>query len=134
MRGLFGLLAFIMMSGCASFPPACMPPAQAMVTAEMYFGRNIGDRLGVSDAAFADFAVREITPRFPQGLTVVDARGQWRDTDRGHVVREPSKVVLLTFTDSAEARASLVAIAEAYKSRFRQQAVMTTVRPGCATF
>lgn len=134
MRGLFGLLAFIIMSGCASLPPACVPPAQVMVTAEMYFGRNIGDRLGVSDAAFADFTAREITPRFPQGLTVVDARGQWRDTDRGNVVRELSKVVLLTFTDSADARANLLAISDAYKSRFSQQAVMTTVRAGCATF
>jgi hypothetical protein len=46
-----------------------------MATVEMYFGRKIGDRVGVSDAAFLDFTANEITPRFPQGLTVVDARG-----------------------------------------------------------
>lgn len=134
MRGLFGLFAAVMLSGCASLPAACVPPAQTVATAEIYFGRNIGDRVGVSDAAFADFTAREITPRFPQGLTVVDARGQWRDPDRGRVLREPSKVVLITFTDSAEARANLGAIADVYKRTFRQQSVLTTVRSGCATF
>ena len=133
MRCLFGLLA-IMLSGCASLPPACMPPAQTMATAEIYFGRNIGDRVGVSDAAFANFTAREITPRFPQGLTIIDARGQWRGAGHGRVVREPSKVVLVTFADSAEARANLAAIAAAYKRTFRQESVLTTVRASCATF
>ncbi|MDO8979899.1 MAG: DUF3574 domain-containing protein [Afipia sp.] len=134
MRCLFGLLAVIMLSGCASLPPVCMPPEQTMTTAEMYFGRNVGDRVGVSNSAFADFTAREITPRFPQGLTIVDARGQWRGADHGRVVREPSKVVLVTFTDSAEARANLAVIAEAYKRTFRQESVLTTVRASCATF
>ena len=83
-----------------------------MVSAELLFGRNIGDRLGVSDAAFADFLAREITPRFPDGLTVVDARGQWRDAERSRIVREPSKLVLLTFPDDAARREKLTAIAE----------------------
>lgn len=105
-----------------------------MAAAEIYFGRNIGDRIGVSNAAFADFTASEITPRFPQGLTIVDARGQWRDDERGRIVREPSKLVLVTFTDSAETRAHLVAIAAAYKQKFRQQSVLTAVRATCATF
>lgn len=134
MRRLLGLLVAVMLSGCASLPPACVPPAQSMVTAEMYFGRNIGGRVGVSDAAFAKFTAREITPRFPQGLTVVDGRGQWRDTENGRVLREPSKVVLITFTDSPDARANLGAIANAYKQTFRQQSVLTTVRSSCASF
>ena len=134
MRPLLGLFAVVALSGCASLPPACVPPAQSMVTAEMYFGRNIGDRVGVSEAAFTQFTAREITPRFPQGLTVVDGRGQWRDTENGRVLREPSKVVLVTFTDSLEARANLGAIADAYKQTFRQQSVLTTVRATCASF
>jgi hypothetical protein len=134
MHRLLGLFAVVALSGCASLPSACVPPAQSMVTAEMYFGRNIGDRVGVSDAAFTNFTAREITPRFPQGLTVVDGRGQWRDTENGRVLREPSKVVLVTFTDSPEARTNLGAIADAYKQTFRQQSVLTTVRSTCASF
>jgi hypothetical protein len=105
-----------------------------MVTAELFFGRNIGDRLGVSDADFAEFLAREITPRFPDGLTVVDARGQWRDGERGRIVREPSKLVVLIFRDDAAKRENLSTIVEAYKNRFRQQSVLTALRTSCVTF
>ncbi|MBI4274302.1 MAG: DUF3574 domain-containing protein [Rhizobiales bacterium] len=115
-------------------PLACVPPQQPMVSAEMLFGRNIGNRLGVSEAEWAHFVTAEITPRFPDGLTVIDAKGQWRDTARGNVVREPSKVVLITFRDEASKRDALLAIAEAYKTRFKQQGVAVITRPTCVSF
>src|SRR2546421_6444833 len=61
--------------------------------AELIFGRKIGDRIGVSEAQWARFLDREITPRFPDGLTVIDTRRQWRDTLRKNIVREAGKVV-----------------------------------------
>ena len=135
----FALPAFLLavapaICACTALPQACMPPAESMVAAELVFGRKIGDRLGVSEAAFAAFLAREVTPRFPDGLTVVDARGQWRDTDRGAIVREPSKLVLLTFRDDAAKRENLSAIAEAYKRQFRQQSVLMSLRWSCVTF
>jgi hypothetical protein len=105
-----------------------------MVSAELLFGRKIGDRIGVSEAAFATFLAQEITPRFPDGVTVVDARGQWRDQDRGAIVREPSKLVLLTFRDEPQKRENLTVIAEAYKRQFRQQSVLLSLRASCVTF
>jgi hypothetical protein len=111
-----------------------MSPSRMMASAEMVFGRNIGDRSGVSEIAFADFVTREITPRFPDGLTVIDGNGQWRDSARGSNVRERAKVVLLTFADDAQKRAELVAIADSYKRRFSQQSVLTQVRNVCASF
>jgi uncharacterized protein DUF3574 len=104
-----------------------------MISAELLFGPKIGDRVGVSESAFAQFVATEVTPRFPDGLTIVDARGQWRD-GRGTIIREPSKVMLLTFRDDAKKRADLGAIAAAYKQRFHQQSVLTAVRSVCATF
>jgi hypothetical protein len=123
-----------LLSACMMLPQACAPPAESMVTAELLFGRNIGDRLGVSDAAFADFLAREITSRFPEGLTVVDARGQWRDGERGRIVREPSKLVLVTFRDESKKRESLSTIVEVYKDKFRQQSVLTSLRTSCVAF
>jgi len=121
-------------SGCASLPQSCMSPSRMMASAEMVFGRNIGNRPGVSDIAFADFVTREITPRFPDGLTVIDGDGLWHDRARGSNVRERAKIVLLTFTDDAQKRADLVAIADSYKRRFSQQSVLTQVRNVCASF
>ena len=61
--------------------------------AELMFGRKIGDRIGVSEGEWGRFVDREITPRFPAGLTVFNAAGQWRDKDSNKIVREPSKIV-----------------------------------------
>jgi len=127
--------AAIALSGCASLqPPACLPPQQAMLSAELAFGRHIGGRPGVSDEAFARFTAEEITPRFPDGLTVVDSVGQWRDPARERVVREKSKLVLIMFADDPAKRAALTEIAEAYKRQFHQQSVMVAVRPSCVAF
>lgn len=135
MRWLLACLAAATLAGCAALPgPACLPPSQPMLSAELAFGRNIGDRLGVSDAEFTRFTAEEITPRFPEGLTVLDGAGQWRDSERGHVVREKAKLVTLVFAEDPVRRAALSAIAEAYKQRFKQQAVMVSVRPSCVSF
>ncbi len=73
-----------------------------------------------------------MTPRFPDGFTVLDARGQWRDA--GAIVREPSKVLVIALQDEARDRAEIAAVAEAYKARFRQQSVLTMVRQACVSF
>jgi hypothetical protein len=129
------LTVSVLMSGCAWLPPqACLPPSRIMVSAEMIFGRNIGDRPGISESAFANFVAREITPRFPDGLTVIDGDGQWRDGVRNVDVRERAKVVLITFADDAQKRADLVAIADSYKRQFSQQSVLTKVGNVCVSF
>ena len=91
------LMIVFALSGCTSLPQPCVAPARLMATADMMFGRNVGNRLVVSDQAFAQFLAAEVTPRFPDGLTVIDARGQWRD-GAGALVREPAKVVLLVLS------------------------------------
>jgi hypothetical protein len=102
--------------------------------AELMFGRKIGERIGVSNTAWARFVDREITPRFPNGFTVIDAQGQWRDTDHNKVMREPSKLVQIVLQGTDEDQQRLGEIAAAYKVRFRQQSVGIIVRPACVGF
>jgi Protein of unknown function (DUF3574) len=98
------------------------------------FGRKTGDRMRVSDAAWGRFVDREITPRFPEGLTIIDARGQWRDPDRNRIVREPSKLVQIVLPGKDEDQQRLAQIAAAYKTRFQQQSVGIIVRAACVAF
>ncbi|MCG6206034.1 DUF3574 domain-containing protein [Rhodopseudomonas sp. HC1] len=135
MRLLMVCVATAALGGCAALPgPACLPPSQPMLSAELAFGRNIGDRPGVSDAQFKRFAAEEITPRFPDGFTVVDGVGQWRDPERHSIVHEKAKLVTLVFAEDSAKRVALSEIAEAYKRRFRQQGVLVAVRPSCVSF
>jgi hypothetical protein len=113
---------------------ACNAPQQSMQQVELTFGRNIGNRLGVSEAAWTRFLAREVTLRFPDGLSVLDAAGQWQDKTRGRVVREPSKLVMILTADDAPARDKIAAIVAAYKEQFHQQSVGVISRPVCAAF
>jgi hypothetical protein len=113
---------------------SCLRPQAPMVEAQLMFGRNIGGRLGVSEIRFAQFLEREIVPRFPDGLTVVDATGRWRDAGSGRLIREPSKMVTVIVAQDASLQAKIDAIAAAYKRLFRQDSVGVVIRQACVSF
>lgn len=114
--------------------PACHGRQQHKLVAELTFGRDIGRRVGVSETAWTRFLAREITPRFPEGLTVLDAAGQWRDQDSGRIVREPSKLVMIVLPGKADDQARLDAVVQAYKRQFHQQSVGLVLQAGCVLF
>src|SRR5262249_18530888 len=115
-------------------PLACGGSGKPQQVAELMFGRKIGDRIAVSAAQWARFVDREITPRFPDGLSVLDAKGQWRDPERNRIVHEPSKLVQIVLPGRPEDLDRLTEIAEAYKRQFRQQSVGMIVRAACVSF
>jgi hypothetical protein len=121
-------------AAAAAAEAACGAPQQAMQQIELMFGRNIGGRLGVSEAAWSRFLAREVTPRFPDGLTVVDAASQWRDKEGGALVREPSKLLTIVTAEDPSTPDKIAAIVAAYKQQFRQQSVAVITRPVCAAF
>ncbi|MGB6760521.1 MAG: DUF3574 domain-containing protein, partial [Xanthobacteraceae bacterium] len=61
------------------------------------------------------FVAHEITPRFPDGFTVTDASGQWRDSADGTIVHEPSERVEIVLPGTADDESRLDAIVSAYK-------------------
>jgi hypothetical protein len=123
------------LAGCAAMPAApCVGGASERVVAELLFGRNIGDRVSVSESAFKRFVDEEVTRRFPDGLTIFDARGQYRDGERNRLVREPSKVILIVLSDEARDSPRLTEVVEAYKRRFNQQSVGVITRRSCVAF
>jgi hypothetical protein len=133
-RTAVALLLALAPAASASAQIACRADQKASAVVEMMFGRKIGERIGVTNAAWARFVDREITPRFPDGLSVVDAAGQWQDPVRKRVVREPSKIVTIVLRDSDKGQSEIEAIAQAYKKQFRQQSVGVIVRPACVSF
>jgi hypothetical protein len=112
----------------------CLGGQRPTQVAELMFGRNIGSRLGVNEAEWGRFVDREIISRFPNGLTVLNAGGQWRDEATKKIVREPSKLVQIVLPGQVEDIARLNEIVAAYKRRFKQQSVVMIVRPACVSF
>ena len=100
----------------------------------VYFGREKGDGAMVTEEEWSGFLADTVTPRFPDGLTVVDARGQWLDTSEGRLYVESTKLlnVLVPSGVTDVGLASVRAVSDEYKSRFDQQAVFYTTLPACA--
>jgi hypothetical protein len=112
---------------------ACPAPLQAWTQIDLYFGRNIGGRGLVNERMFRSFLAEEVTPRFPDGLSVIEVAGQFRD-DRLGIVREPTKLLVLLVPDRAAVARKVAAVVDRYKRRFRQRSVLRTERPICLAF
>ena|SRR5664279_5166871 len=107
----------------------CSGAQKVWVVADLLFGRT-----HVSEASFARFVTAEVTPRFPDGFTVIDARGQWRNPDSQKISRERSTVLMIAMPPGAGNDERLQEIIESYKARFKQQSVGLIVRSACVSF
>ena len=116
--------------GCA-FPATTCPAGLSLLTkAELFFGRGLAGGGEVSEGEWQHFVDSEITPRFPDGLTIEDAAGQWKGS--AGPVRERAKHVVIVLTRDEGAK--LAAIRMAYKTRFHQESVLLLQNPGCGSF
>ncbi|HEX2887558.1 DUF3574 domain-containing protein [Vineibacter terrae] len=123
----------LLLAACTT-TPICRAPAKPATQVDLYFGRDIDGTAEVSDAQWSLFVDQEVTPRFPDGLTVIDAHGQYRDTASGRISRERSKRLTIVVDDAAAARSRFDAVIDAYKRRFQQQSVLKVEAPVCAAF
>ncbi len=135
MKVLGALALSFVLVGCATAPPPppCPTGQEYRHTAQLFFGRNVGDKPGVSGADFQRFVDEELTPRFPDGLTVIDGGGQWRG-EENRMIREASKVVLIVLPKGREVSGRVEAARNAYKTRFHQEAVLLVTQAACVSF
>lgn len=91
---------------------------------ELYFGSQKPDGNAVSAAEFEQFVDDVITPRFPDGLTLLTGYGQFRDA-ANVIVEEQSFVLILLYPrDDQTANAEIEEIRAAYKATFAQESVL----------
>jgi hypothetical protein len=142
------LLTLAALAGCQppprpapAAPPAVaqpyrcqLPDEQRMLVAELFFGRSIRGRGPLSEAEWSAFAADTITPNFPDGFTVFDGEGQWRNPKTGQIGRERTKILLVAALRDPGLAARLTAVIDAYKTRFHQQSVGIITRDSCGAF
>ena len=98
----------------------------------LYFG-TATPRGTVSPEDWRHFVDEVVTPRFPDGLTVWPAGGQWRSA-QGEAVHEASWVLSIVPRPDVASEAAIAGIADAYKKRFQQEAVLRVSSPACVAF
>jgi len=123
-------LAWLVACAAACAPLASAPPAasQPLLLDRLYFGRSIPGGGSVSDDDWSAFLRDSVTPRFPAGLTVWRAEGQWREAD-GAIVREASFVLEIVHADDTTSEQAVQALRADYRARFRQEAVLRVSAP-----
>jgi hypothetical protein len=114
-------------------PLGCRADEQPLVREALYFGASIPGGGDVGAADWRRFEDEVITPRFPQGYSVIEAAGKWRGAD-GVTRGEPSRIVVLIHEDDAASAAKVRQVAQQYRERFRQEAVLRERGAVCAAF
>ena len=133
-------LSLPVLAACTASPSpptsySCPPPTKKpMLIAELFFGRAIKGRAPLSDAEWAEFTAQTITPNFPDGFTVFDGEGQWRNPRTGKIARDPTKILLVAAQPTPDLPQRLSTVIDAYKTQFHQQSVGLITRDSCAAF
>ncbi len=142
---IWSLTMFCAFAGLAIVPPAraemtgeqpgiaCKASSALMARLELLFGMSRRDAEPISDAEWQSLVDQEVTPRFPDGLTVVQAYGQWRNRS-GAIAKENSRVLMIWYQPKPDADQRIEAIRDAYKARFKQESVMRVDSSSCVSF
>ncbi len=99
------------------------PSQKTFLKDELYFGLNKPGGETISESEWQEFIHQVITPRFREGLTVLNGSGQFLNS-AGILVRENSKIVILIYESSPEKERAVNEIIETYKGRFQQESVL----------
>jgi hypothetical protein len=116
--------------------PAHRGQTQGWVDTKLYFGLGPADNpdKGTSETQWRDFLDKEVTPRFPAGLSVVDVYGQWQGKGQSTPSRLRSKLLIIDYPDTQENRDKIEAIRAAWKQQTKQKSVLRVTQPADVSF
>ncbi len=130
-------------AGCTATtaPPSAKPAAcqhgaqhgQPMTRTYLFFGQKTADGRPIAAVRWRRFRRTEIVRAFPEGFTVIDARGFWR-TKKGHTLWEGAKVVIRLHRGRPVDNTGIETLRRRYKARFQQQSVLRIDERVCASF
>jgi hypothetical protein len=127
-------LAVLLFAGAAQAGVCPIAGQKSMLIVQMFFGQGRDVKDETPDKAWQDFMKDDVTPRFPDGFTVFDAYGQWRNPATAKIGREKSKMVEIALIDAPDTERKISELASIYRIRFHQESVGIVTTPGCGAF
>jgi Protein of unknown function (DUF3574) len=107
--------------------------AETVARTELFFGLSRPGGV-ISDEDFKNFLDVRVTPRFPDGLTLLSGSGQFRNAS-GVTIVEGSKLLILLYpARDASANAKIEQIRSDYKAQFQQESVLRVDELSCVSF
>jgi hypothetical protein len=116
--------------------PAHPAHTQNWVDTRLYFSLGPADdpTKDLTEAQWRDFLDKEVTPRFPDGLSVLDVYGQWQGKQQKSPDRERSKVLVIDYPATSANAAKIEAIRTAWKQRTHAESVLKVTQPADVSF
>jgi hypothetical protein len=109
---------------------------QGWLDTELYFGLGPADDTskGVSEQEWRAFLDKEVTPRFPAGLSVLEVYGQWQGKEETAPERIRSKMLTILYPKTAANEAAIEAIRKVWKAKTGDQSVLRVSRAADVSF
>ena len=126
-------LALVAVACSQSGAPSCPEGTEEFIEYQLFMGRSGPEGEIVDDEAWDTFLADTVTPRFPDGLTALDGRGQWRGAD-GLIKKERSKLLVILASPGDDKMRLINEISDEYKRRFSQESVLQVVEDTCVSF
>jgi membrane protein DedA with SNARE-associated domain len=102
--------------------------AVTMIRSELFLGQARHAGQPISDEEVSAFVDKEVVPRFPAGTTQIAASGTY-GSRFGGVIHERSRLLTILHPVDPVSKAMVHDVAELYRSRFQQEAVLVTMAP-----
>ncbi len=111
----------------------CDDGADAFTRIELFFGLSRPGGL-ITEEDFKTFVDARVTPRFPDGLTLISASGQFRNAS-GMIISEGAKLLILLVPQrDAQADEKVETIRSDYRNQFQQESVLRADAATCVSF
>jgi hypothetical protein len=120
---------------CAPERASCLLDSQRpMTVVELFFGRDIPGRAPLTNGEWSQFAASVIAKEFPDGFTVTDGDGEWRDPSSQSVTSERTKILIVSEAKSSDLASRVSRVREAYARAYRQTSVGVLTYDACGEF
>jgi hypothetical protein len=120
-------------NGKSTVTCSSIPSSKPFTRTDLFFGLRKPNGTEVNNIEFQRFLDREVTPRFPDGFTVVAGNGQFKNA-RGAILKERSQQLILLYPVAAISSQQIEQIRKAYTIAFQQQSVLRADELTCAAF
>ena len=128
-------IATLLLSGCMSVDIQGLPLCRGELWSEstLYLGRTMNGA-PISDQSWKTFVESDVTPRFPDGFTMLHGQGAWRRQGTEETGYETSTLLIILHPDTVQDRRKITEVAEAWRSTFNQEAVLKARGNVCVEF
>lgn len=101
---------------------------------ELFYGAGRLPADGSKDTRWENYINEVVTPRFPEGLTLLEGTGQWRVKEGQTPRRHRTRILILIHEDTVENSRKVDEIRTLWKEISGQQSVLRVSQPAAVSF